>query len=941
MYAALRLGLRSFLIALSGIILTGASAAMAVPAPPIFETIPTRPIAVAPSGKQVFIANTPAARLEVFDVTAEGLRHAGGVGVGLAPVAVAARNDREVWVVNHLSDSVSIVDVAGPHPFVKRSLAVCDEPGDIVFAGPGGNRAFVTMARRGQNCPIEGKSHTEGIGRALVMVFDGENPGAGLGGTPIKTVTLFGDTPKALAASPDGSTVYAAVFLSGNRTTSVHELTVCDGGAEAEPCKVGDKILPGGLPAPNENHAGAPAPEVGLIVHYDEASGQWQDPIGRDWSGAVRFDLPDKDVFAIDAMADVPTEKAVWSGVGTVLYSLAVNPATGDVYVANTDANNKVRFEGPGTMSTTVRGNIHRSRLTLLRESDVVPRHLNKHIDYAASPVPDGVQEKSLALPTGVAISPDGNTVYVAALGSDEIGVFDAQEVVDDSFAPDAASHIAVPGGGPVAVVTDTTGERLYALSRYANAIVTIDTATRKVIDQDAMANPEPEYIQRGRRPLYDARGTASNGEATCAGCHVAGNFDGLAWDLGNPDGDVMPNPNTIRTKEGHQAEPFHPMKGPMLTQSLRGMANAGPMHFRGDRTGVNAQPKTGADDEKGAFISFQPAFGGLLGRNEGPLSQDDIEAFAQFTLGLTYPPNPNRPLDNKLVGSAAKGKDLWGSYIQMWEIPQHQSCSGCHPVDLAQGFYGTDGITTPGVLEMFKTPHLRNIYERVGMFGMSRAPLKRGDGRYEKDVLLFNGPDWDHKGEQIRGFGYDHAGAVDSLERFMHYVLFTYPLLKTEDERTEARRAMADYMLQFETNLAPIVGQQVTISKDSTAAEKDRVNLLVERAQALYPNAFDFQARECELVASGLVNGEPREWTFVTDHSFRPTSGDGPDMGAQDLLAIAAEDGQSITFTCMAPKSTHRAGLEGHLPAKPATRQAAGASPELASIAQAGVAVP
>jgi len=28
--------------------------------------------------------------------------------VGLAPVAVAARNSTEVWVVNHLSDSVSV-----------------------------------------------------------------------------------------------------------------------------------------------------------------------------------------------------------------------------------------------------------------------------------------------------------------------------------------------------------------------------------------------------------------------------------------------------------------------------------------------------------------------------------------------------------------------------------------------------------------------------------------------------------------------------------------------------------------------------------------------------------------------------------------------------------------------------------------------------------------
>ena len=36
-------------------------------------------------------------------------------------------------------------------------------------------------------------------------------------------VTLFGDTPRALAVSPDGSTVYAAVFRSGSQTTTLGE----------------------------------------------------------------------------------------------------------------------------------------------------------------------------------------------------------------------------------------------------------------------------------------------------------------------------------------------------------------------------------------------------------------------------------------------------------------------------------------------------------------------------------------------------------------------------------------------------------------------------------------------------------------------------------------------------------------------------------------------
>jgi YVTN family beta-propeller protein len=120
-----------------------------------FESGQVRPLALSPDGTRLFAVNTPDDRLEIFDVGTSGLSHTGSVPVGLEPVAVAARSDDEVWVVNLLSDSVSIVDVSTNPPRVKRTLLTCDEPRDVVFAGPGGQRAFITTARRGQNCPID------------------------------------------------------------------------------------------------------------------------------------------------------------------------------------------------------------------------------------------------------------------------------------------------------------------------------------------------------------------------------------------------------------------------------------------------------------------------------------------------------------------------------------------------------------------------------------------------------------------------------------------------------------------------------------------------------------------------------------------------------------------------------------------------------------------
>src|SRR5215218_5774001 len=77
-----------------------------------FESGQVRPLALSPSGKFLFAANTPDNRLEVFRVDNQGLEHRASIPVGLEPVAVAARNDNEIWVVNHLSDSVSVVELA-------------------------------------------------------------------------------------------------------------------------------------------------------------------------------------------------------------------------------------------------------------------------------------------------------------------------------------------------------------------------------------------------------------------------------------------------------------------------------------------------------------------------------------------------------------------------------------------------------------------------------------------------------------------------------------------------------------------------------------------------------------------------------------------------------------------------------------------------------------
>ena len=895
-----------FLAALLALALPAGRAAAFV----AFETGQVRPLARTPNGRTLLALNTPDARLEVFALDGGAAAPVASVSVGLEPVAVAARTDTEVWVVNHLSDSISIVDLGSTPPRVVRTLLVGDEPRDIVFAGPRDQtghftRAFVTTARLGQNLPatVPAALTTPGTPRALVYVFDATDLGTTLGGSPETVVELFGDTPRALAASPDGAIVYAAVFQSGNQTTTVTEGAVCDGGAPAPPCALdgvqvsgglADARVPGGLPAPNVNTDGEPGPEVGLVVRRDAADGVWKDELGRNWNNAVRFDLPDRDVFRIDALADPPRESGSIAHVGTVLFNMLVNPSTGALYVSNTEARNEVRFEGSGALGTSVRGHLHESRITVVTGDTAAPRHLNKHIPaqpdgYLTMPMPAGVKEASIATPLDMALASDG-TLYVAGFGSSAVAVYDSQAIEHDSFVPSTDAFIPVSGGGPSGLALDEANHRLYVLTRFDDAVKVIDTGTRREIAQLPLHNPEPARVTDGRRFLYDARLTSSNGEASCATCHVFADVDSLAWDLGNPDDVVKPNFNPLGPTG--LRPPFHPLKGPMTTQTLRGMAHQGPMHWRGDRTGATTIADPKAFDTTLAFEAFNVAFESLLGRDEGELSADDMAAFTEFALEIQPPPNPVRRLDNALDAAQARGRVLFKDRRAFTDPAA--PCFGCHTLDPGDGNFGTLGVSTfDDEPQQFKVPQLKNAYQKVGMFGTPNTRFA--------DILP---ADAQHQGQQVRGFGFLHDGSVGTIFDFLRARIFTLDDAQRHD--------LEQYVLAFETTFAPIVGQQITLTATNGAVVGPRIDLLVARARTAFALVGRSDATECDLVARAVVDGLPRGYLLdAPSGAFRSDRAAEAPLSDAALRAVAAVSGQEVTYTCAPPGEGRRLGLD------------------------------
>jgi DNA-binding beta-propeller fold protein YncE len=882
----------------------------------LFESGQVRPLAMSPDKRHLFAVNTPDNRLEVFRIRENGLIHTASIPVGLEPVAVAARTDHEVWVVNHLSDSVSIVELEedATTGHVERTLLVGDEPRDIVFAGPERKRAFITTAHRGQNLPFDPQLTTPGVGRADVWVFEADGLGRSLGGKPLTIVTLFTDTPRALAVTPDGTRVYAAGFHTGNRTTSIPETSIPDG------------FGPDGVAGPSTNAEGRPAPEVGVIVKWNGS--HWVDSLGRSRDQFVKFSLPDKDVFVLDAMANPPRQLpgagGFFQGVGTILYTMAVNPVNGKVYVANTEANNTDRFEGPGTFAGhSLRGHLHESRITVLSPGGGTPRvaarHLNKHIDYAhcCAPVPNAENDRSLAFPQGMAVTGNGATLYVAALGSGKVGVFSTDQLEKNTFVPSSANHITVSGGGPTGLVLDEDRGQLYVMTRFDNGISIVDTRKRAEAVHVLMHSPEPPSVVTGRRFLYDARFSSSHGDSACASCHAFGDLDSLAWDLGNPDGKVTDNPGPFNSTlvdvvTGRPMEPiFHPMKGPMATQSLRGMANHGPMHWRGDRTGGNGapseQPDSGSFDEHEAFAQFNGAFPDLLGRHS-VLSQEDMGAFTDFILRLTYPPNPNRRIDNVLTPDQDAGRRLFDTInCGIPSAPDFNgavlTCASCHAIDpnanpgsAAPGLFGSNSRGSFDFNpQLFKVPHLRNLYQKIGKFGNPENPG-------------FLGGDNGFKGDQVRGYGFLNDGSLDTVFRFVHGIsfseIFNGPASTSIPEGPEGeiqRRQLEAFILAFPTNLAPVVGQQVTLRASSPAAVGSRINILRQRAEA----------GECDLVAKTAISDDEAGFLYVGSGMFVRDRRGQPPITDAALRSLATGSGRPVTYTCVPPGSGVRVGVD------------------------------
>ncbi len=851
------------------------------------------PLAMTPDGTRLLAVNTPDNRLEVFVLTGPRPVRIGSVPVGLDPVSVRARGNGEAWVVNHISDSVSVVNLATMN--VVASLRTDDEPADLVFGGSP-VRAFVSCSQAN-----------------TVLVFDPANFAA-----PPTRIIIDAEEPRAMAYSAARNEVYVAIFESGNRST------ILGGGSTImngfPPNVVNDPLGPyGGVnPPPNDgalfkppqNPANPAPPRAGLIVKKNAAS-RWMDDNNGDWtnlvSGAqaarsgrpVGWDLPDRDVAIINA-ATLAVRYA--PGLMNLCMALAVNPASGQVVVVGTDATNEIRFE-PNLAGRFLRVNV--ARVDPVAPTVLGILDLNSHLTYPSTipfvPIPQSERDKSLGDPRGIAWNAAGTRGYVSGMGSNNVIVIDAT-----GNRAGLAPTISV-GEGPTGIVIDEPRGRAYVLNKFASTLSIIELATEtESLPRVPIHDPSPSAIKVGRKHLYDTHRNSGLGHVSCASCHIDARMDRLAWDLGDPAGTVKAfNQNC----PAGGCQDWHPMKGPMTSQTLQDIIFKEPHHWRGDRDGLE---------------EFANAFRDLLG-DDGPLPPADMQEFEDFLATIHFPPNPFRNFDNTLptnlplpghfttgrFGPAGQplpnGNAVTGLNNYRTGFLDGVQCVTCHTLPTGAGPDGTfvggqfqpippgpngerhlalvsqDGSTNVSI----KIPHLRNQYEKVG-FEMTQVSNRAG-------------------------FGYLHDGSVDSIARFLNEPVFNV----TSDQMTAN---LVAFMLAFSGSELPAgspnnpleppgppsqdthtaVGWQTTvISPTPPPPQTTLINNMLSLANA----------GRVGVVVKGRVGGLARGWRYNGANVFQSDRA-AETISAAGLLALAGF-GSELTYTVVPFGSQTRIGID------------------------------
>jgi YVTN family beta-propeller protein len=681
----------------------------------LFTSPQVNPVALSCDGSELYVANTTSGTLSIVE-TDPPYATLAEIAVGLDPVGVAVRpkvscgdpeEDEQVFVTNHISDSISIVSrqsevvIQTLHELDGDGVSTTDEPVGVAFNGNG--EAFVTLDRPNQIAKLAPDGGgTWSIVSRTPAIAETANPAV-----PADAFTA--QAPRAIAVS--GGRVFVASFESGNQS----EFPSCGGSDPVTYDPNGAAGLGTGCEFPlniTNLLAFATNPNIGGEVVHNAS-------------------IPDRDLFVYDT--DLNLIETV-QGVGTLLYGLTASGTS--VYITHTDARNK--HDGLDALQNRMFEN--RLAIVDCAGSCSVSSTVDLDANGFGVPVPT---------PYGVAASGDGQTLVVSVAGSDGVPGLpeDPSTDIPGLVTLDASGNVlghvqtgAIPQG--VALRSDGGGaaQTAFVLNTVDSTLSVVDVSNPAAPSvQDTVvvgSDPTPAQVKSGRIQFSSAR-ASTNGTFSCESCHPNSNIDQILWTINT---NLGPQDNC----NGNDVCPE-----PRSTMPIRGLRDTLPLHWVGNLadpfsgTGVGAPEDPVSPDcdlqidgEAGCIRDLVDAsLSGVMCDQAGGCDPSDAQAgpggsnlpgaltdaerddMSVFLAAVSYPPSPRRRPDDTLSASATDGMDDFftdqgglGGMVAGQAASCANNAGGCHALPLTVS-------TNSPVVGGFDAPTIRGLWDRTVTF--------------------------------------------------------------------------------------------------------------------------------------------------------------------------------------------------------------------------------
>ncbi len=544
----------------------------------------------------------------------------------------------------------------GPRYFSPYAIVVAPDGRDVYVTGRTANEvAVVDLVREEVKRQIGGVREPAGLalaadGSTLYVASYGSNTVLVIdtaAGKQQRKIAV-GSRPSGLVLSPDGERLFVCNRMS-------NDVSVVDLGTQKELARI---------PAVREPRHAAVTPDGGLLLVANLL------PLGRndDPKLAAEISLIDTEKLEVAGTIRLPTG---CTHVGQICCSADGKWA----YVVSVLA----RFLVPPTQ--IARGWINTNALTII---DIEKR------EAYATVLLDNL-DRGAANPFGVAISPDGKSLFVSHSGTHEITLLDCErmhQVIEETpleeredlsrdltflYRNGVTTKFATGGEGPRGIALSPDARDLIVANYYSDTVTELRASTGELRATVALAEQgEPDLVRRGEMLFHDARICFQHWQS-CASCHPDGRSDGLRWDLLN---DGLGNPKNAKSLVLSWATP--PMMAGAARDDMTAAVEAGIKH-----------------------IQFRVP------------EEGEVEAISAYLENLKPEPSPYLDGGGGLTAKARRGRKLF-------ESPE-TGCAQCHPpplyTDLKIYDVGTrseldrrDDFDTPTLVELYRTgPYLHD----------------------------------------------------------------------------------------------------------------------------------------------------------------------------------------------------------------------------------------